>query len=732
LNKKSELGYTDVEKRLYSDAYVNERKIYLMVSENTNEISVPAKILSGSYPSDFGVLLSESFAKRRSYKVGDEILMTVKISLKQMIPNSSGLSEMFRQALKPGCVDVFNDSDEVTLKFVVTGIMSHAESLGNLASSPGLLYMNMDTLRLSIFALIGDTYNLNATQSFILGKFNSYSLYNQFVFKGGNIDNIRSYLNELDILDYIATRDLMPGNQAVEMDIDQSLSLCFVFPIIFYIVGVLVIIASIEKQIDKDKQYIGTLSAIGVSRKTIVMHYVKISMLLVGIGGILGLIIGPLLIPKIMGIKYGVLYKIPDAHHPIFYIEYLICFIIIFLISLLVTIILTHKYVSKNPTEVLRDSTTKPFKGSIFERISFFNKHMSYSLKMALRNIKRRMSRSILVIIGVLGCTALLICGFGIEDTLNYGLELELSEKITYDNEVLFSSGKVTKSDIYNASSDITYVEEFQYSVVMASFNDAVADTTLTILENESKCYTLDCPLEGVTLSKKLAESLNIKVGDTITIHHSNKAYEMKVTNIISMFMSQGIYCRMNAVPFELKTNRFYCIAKDGSDLNKISEDIELVDGVIWSNPIDTKIETANTALSSIRTITLVVKVFAILLAIVVVYNLAVLNFKERTREMATMKVLGYGYKDISKMLTYEILILTIIGGIIGMFFGLPLLYSVMSINEPPMINYIYHINWYSYIFAILITCGVSVLLNLLISLKIKSIKMVESLKSVE
>lgn len=343
------------------------------------------------------------------------------------------------------------------------------------------------------------------------------------------------------------------------------------------------------------------------------------------------------------------------------------------------------------------------------------------------------MSRSILVIVGVLGCSALLICGFGIEDTLNHGLDLELNEKITYDNEVVFNAGTISKEEIYATNSNIEYVEAFQLSVVMISFNDSISDTNMVILEPNSKCYRIDCPDEGVTLSKKLADSIGVELGDTITIHHANQAYDMKVTNIISLFLSQGIYMRSNdSIPFEVKPNRYYCTAKPGSDLYQISEDLGLLENVHWSNPIYTKINNANNALSSIRTITLVVKVFAILLAIAVVYNLAVLNFKERTREIATMKVLGYGYKDSCKMLIYEILILSFIGGIIGMFLGYPLLYAVMSINEPPLINYIYHINWYTYLISLLITCGVSVIINLLISIKIKSIPMVESLKSVE
>lgn len=741
LNNKEQLEYDEVEKRLYSDAYVNERKIYLMVSNDSNKISIPANIIKGTYPTGSkgkGVLISESFARRRNYDVGDTITMSVKLSLKDLISNDEEYEEFFRNNVKEGKVDLYNEGEELQLKFVITGIMSHAEALGNLASSPGLLYMNMNVLRSSLSDLLNDTYDTTGNIA-ITQIVRNLNIYNQYVFKGGNIEKIRNFLNERNVLNYIATRSLMPGNQAVEMDVSQSLSLCYVFPVIFYIVGVLIIIASISKLIDKDKKHIALLNAMGLEKTRIILHYLKIMLSLIFIGGILGLIIGPILIPNVMNIKYGILYVIPKTKHYVFYLEYLICFILIILITTISLLLIIRKYLKTNPMVVIKDSTTKNFNSIILEKIIFFNKHMSYSLKMALRNIKRRFSRSMLVIIGVLGCVALLICGFGIEDTLNHGLELEFSEKINYDLDVLFNTGEVSKEQIYEVSNDILYVEEFQYSVIMATFNGAVVDTTFTILENESTCYKLDCPKEGVTLSKKIADSLNAKIGDKIVIQHSNNSYELEVTNILSMFMSQGIYCRQDAVKdiFKIETNRYYCNVSNDANLEELSSKIELLKndndlGVVWCDPVDVKLNNANEALETVRLITLVIKIFAIILAIVVVYNLATLNFKERIREMATMKVLGYGYKDISKTLIYELLILTIIGSLLGMFFGYPLLYGVLSINEPPQINYVYHIKVITYLISLLITCGVSIILNLLISLKINKIEMVESLKSVE
>ena len=172
--------------------------------------------------------------------------------------------------------------------------------------------------------------------------------------------------------------------------------------------------------------------------------------------------------------------------------------------------------------------------------------------------------------------------------------------------------------------------------------------------------------------------------------------------------------------------------SKNVSYNDTIVEEVNQIQGVSYAMTIQTMREKCNDVISSIKLMTLTIKIFAILLAIVVLYNLALLNFNERIKDIATLKVLGFSKLEIGSSFICEILILTFIGALVGLIFGKPLLVAVLSINENPMLSYIYHVKGLSYISTILLTCGVSLIINLFFALLTSKVKMVESLKSVE
>ena len=140
----------------------------------------------------------------------------------------------------------------------------------------------------------------------------------------------------------------------------------------------------------------------------------------------------------------------------------------------------------------------------------------------------------------------------------------------------------------------------------------------------------------------------------------------------------------------------------------------------------------AHEIMSSIELMTDVIKIFAILLCIVVIYNLSSLNISERTRDIATMKVLGFKFKSIASTLTIELMVDAVIGGLLGLLFGFPMTYMVLSVNITSLLTFMYHIYWYSYMYGFLVTGGTALVVSLFLNKKIKKVKMVESLKSVE
>ena len=204
------------------------------------------------------------------------------------------------------------------------------------------------------------------------------------------------------------------------------------------------------------------------------------------------------------------------------------------------------------------------------------------------------------------------------------------------------------------------------------------------------------------------------------------------------MFFSQGVYVPRSVAPMEYVNNRCMIKCEEDASLDEVCDSITLgdqpssVSDIYYAKTKQDRYNSADKYLSALRKITGLIKIFAVLLCIAVIYNLVSMNFKERVRDMASLKSLGYGYKENAKALTYEITILTAIGGIIGIGLGLPFLKRVLGLNEPPLISFIYRIDFLSYIVALFLTIGISAILNLLISIKIKDIDLVSNLKSKE
>ena len=739
----SKYGIKKIEKRLYVDSYIKERKIYLATYNDYSTLNVPAKVVEG----EDGVMITKSFAKRRGIDVGENVEVVLKASLESIITIPDEYKEYFDLALRDGMSDLFSQK-EIKLNMEVTGIINHGEALGNLVSDVGLLYTKDSYLKQAFLGLLYEYYDFTkldsdkqeAVRMMILALY-GLDVSNQYLIKGGNENAIRKYFSEKtsssDLL-IITTKDLMPGTIAALSDVKQARGLCFVFPIIFYISALLIIIASIDKTISDDHMALGLMTAIGLSRRKIILYYTNINIFEVVLGAFIGMLLGPAIIPDLLKIKYQKMYSWAEAPHRYIYPSCILMFVILILFAFLVTLIKCHTYLKKSPKEVMNSSIVKPHKFFRFEHIL---PKRAFSIKMALRNIFWNKTKSILVVVGVIGCSSLLVCGFGIEDTLNYGLKLEIEEKLDYDIEVSFNHSKINGSDIATRDSRINYVEEYSYSLVTIEYDDTMLDSIMTIVDDNTKCVNIPISSEGITLSKKIADEMDVKVGSDVGIYYSGEIYYVNVAKITSMFFSQGIYLPRSVAALadmEYVNNRCMIKCDENADLEEVCDSITLggqtsaYSFVYYAKTKQDRYKSADKYVSALRKITGLIKIFAIILCIAVIYNLVSMNFKERVRDMASLKSLGYGYKENAKALTYEITILTFVGGIIGIGMGLPFLKKVLGLNEPPLISFVYKINISSYFIALFLTIGVSAILNLIISIRIKDIDLVTNLKNKE
>ena len=513
---------------------------------------------------------------------------------------------------------------------------------------------------------------------------------------------------------------------------DQALKLTYVFPVIFFLVSVLVILTTLSQMIMKERTQIGALKAIGVKKSQIYYHYISYGFFLCFIGGTLGFFIGPVLIPQVMEIKYQLLWDIPYKTPGFFYPLSIIITLALFILAGLVSYLASRSVISEKPVDTLRAkvSTSKTTKISKPNKLT---KHISIPTRMAFRNIFKNKVKSLMVVFGTLGCTALLVCGFGIIDTLNYGIDVSYGTQEKVDITVSFTT--YSEEDLKTIASldNIERVESpITYPVSLSSAT-VLKDTYIHLLDTDSSCFHVPYSGTGLTIDETTANDLGIKEGDQIKLVINNVEYEKTVDTVFTTSLLFGIYDSKDYyTDLALSPSNYWITVKDDSLSQKTTETIkEKFPAMTVKSFQDTK-DYANQLMSSIASMTDVVKIFAILLSIVVIYNLTSLNISERARDIATMKVLGFNFKEISTTLVTEIMIDTFIGSLIGLAVGYPMCVLVLVVNKTTLLTFLYHINVATYFIAFAISYGTALLVNYLLCLRLKNIKMVESLKSNE
>ncbi len=637
--------------------------------------------------------------------------------------------------------------------FTVTGKMIHPENIQNSSFSNALFLLDYDYFLESFKEMVLNSFDVS--RDIIEEIFerleldDNFVIYNQYCIKVHNKKYVPSIKKQIEDyfaekgedtnLLYIATKDTLPSNAVIQNDILQAKQLTYIFPMVFFIVAILVTLTTLSQIILKERTQIGTLKAIGISKNKIFLHYLGLAFFVALLGIILGAIIGPLLIPNIMGIKYSILYTLPAMEYTFPILEFLSISGAFLLATFLVTLLVTHKEIKLNPVESMRPASPKSFKS-----IKNNNKPAkNFSIKMAFRNIRFDLVKSFMVILGVLGCTALLVCGFGIDDTLDRGVNVDISSFYNSDLSVSYKSGSTTqietiKETPYKDSTIEAYIESIEeYTKLPATIakGEKMADYTVIGVNANSNFLKFKVDEDKVSISSKVARELNIHVNDEITFTVLGSQYSGVVGHIFDTFTIHSVIFNQELSQYSSMVTNKTSAWINVVDKNEENDLKEVIMGIGSVNNVVTKEENRdriNDIMSSISYMTMAVKIFAILLAIIVLYNLVLLNYRERTRDIATLKVLGFSKLEIAKSLIFEVMFLTTIGIAFGLLLGHPMEFLVLVVNETPLVDFLYITYPFSYILGFMITFGTAAITNLLLSNLTGRIKMVESLKSVE
>jgi len=705
-------GVSAFESRMVLAANVNGKSANALITDGNPIMNKEASIDEG----EFGFMLDTNFAKTFHIAVGD-VVDTAFI-----VP----------------AISLFSNAN---FSFTVTGLMTHPENIQNGSYSDCYFLVTKIVFYAAFEVMVNAKYSEPEASNIIDLFEHGITLKNQYLIKVEDgypietvVKDILAYFNTYASERLIMCLDIanLPSNSVVQNDIFQARELTLVFPTLFFLVAVLVILTTLSQIILKERTQIGTMKAIGLRKREIVFHYMSLAIVLCLFGIVMGFIAGPFLIPAIMSRKYALLYSLPAMVYTFPLWAAIGCAVFLLVLASLVCYFVVRKEVQLTPAGSMRPATPKAQKEVFFEKM-IKQKNNNMSVKMALRNIRVNYAKSLMVIVGVMGCTSLLVCGFGIDDTLNHGIEVDMTEIYDSDMIVRFYADSPSLKTELEAVDGVKTVEEFSLFPATISLDKTISGK-IYLMNEDTAFYQVPLDPMTVVLSRKVATDIGAKVGDEISFTVLGMNYVETVGLIHDSFFTHGIFAARSLFPSLSATPTHAWINNDegaATDTVKASilSQVSAVSAIITH---DEQAQRINDMLSSILLMTLNIKIFAVLLAIIVLYNLAMLNFKERYRDIATLRVLGFTRTEIAKSLVIEIMFLTIVGVFFGLFLGLPTEILVLVTNETPLVTFLYFIRPISYVWSILITLGTALAINLFLSSLTDRVPMVECLKSIE
>ena len=572
------------------------------------------------------------------------------------------------------------------------------------------------------------------------------------------LDDAKKELEDLEKPEWMVTdREDLPEYTDYGDNADRLRNIGQVFPVIFFLVAALISLTTMTRMVEEQRTQIGTLKALGYKKSAIAAKYICYAFFATLLGSVLGMLIGEKIIPYIIITAYGIMYH--NVANTIS-IDYQPGFALIASTASVVctvgaTLFASGKELQETPASLMRPPAPKEGKRVLLERLTFIWKHLSFSWKSTIRNLFRYKKRLIMTVFGIAGSMGLMLVGFGLQDSISDIAAIQYRELQHYDGMVIEDSDateeehaelfeymkeneqiahcnrvQMTKISAPKGSSNISI-----YLFVPESLSEFARDVTL---KNRITGETYELTDEGAAISEKTASLLGLKVGDMIPLKKGDKEYKVRVAVITENYMSHYLYMtpRVYEQTFGEKPeyeNIVFTMQEDCKD------DLEMAGTRILANPGALSISyTSSLAsqvdrmLSTLDAVILVLIVSAGMLAFVVLYNLNNINITERQRELATLKVLGFYDGEVSQYVLRENVILTVLGIMFGAVFGILIHRYVITTVEVDAVMFGRNIKPLSFLYSGILTSIFSIVVNGVMHFKLKTIDMVESLKSVE
>jgi len=556
---------------------------------------------------------------------------------------------------------------------------------------------------------------------------------------------------------YIFSRKDNAGFNGISQDTENVEKLGEVFPIVFFIIATLISLTTMSRMVEEERTEIGTLKALGYNNFQIITKYIIYSFLASSIGGILGALFGLKFFPYVIISMYQMMYDISEL-----VIEFNVYYTLLGIGIMSFCIVGASIYTAINelkstPNELMRPKAPKPGKRVLLEKIPLIWNKLNFTQKVTIRNMFRYKKKFLMTIIGIMGCTALIITGFGLKDSISKIMDYQYIDIYNFDM-LIGLKNSLTSSEIsslenelrnrdeindtvsaYLSSSEVKYKENREDAQILVVENSEILDDVIQLKDLKSgKKLTLND--DEVIITDKLAQLLDVKKGDEIKLLDSdNNEYTVKIGEIAEHYISHYIYITNNLYKKlynkEVQPNIIYAKYQKKLDENKeetLSKELLLNSKINSITLTSYLMKTMDDTLNAMNFVVYVLIVSAGLLAFIVLYNLANVNISERIRELATIKVLGFYDKEVYDYVTREIVLLTVIGILFGLVFGYFLNMFILSTCEINILRFKRIVTPLSMLISSVITIAFTIIVNYMTYFSLKKIDMIESLKSVE
>ncbi len=563
---------------------------------------------------------------------------------------------------------------------------------------------------------------------------------------------------------YVLDRTKNYGVTSLKADSERIDNIAAVFPFIFFLVAALVALTTMTRMVDEDRVLIGTFKALGYSKSRITGKYIIYAGVASASGAIIGILVLSQVLPYVVSMAYAIIYNTPQMPLPLA-IDMPVA-LLSFSMGVGITLFATWAAVAatlrEEPAALMLPRAPRAGKRILMERITPLWRHMSFSWKVTVRNLFRYKKRFFMTIIGIAGCTALLLTGLGLHDAIWDIIDNQYGRIIHYNVSVSLKDDATEEDmaqveDYMRNQGDTTTMARAQRENMQLSANGKNSRSVELVVPQDDDVFQqmitmqvrttgrdIDLNDNSVILTEKMANLMGAGAGDTVTIYEQDEignavgdGYQLTVTDVMENYTGSFLYMGKNAYANSVNGNLAYMsIYGDCTDESEkrtmFTEGMHEIDSVETVTYNDETIDSYRKMLSSVNMIVVVLVAAAATLAFIVLYNLTNINITERRREIASLKVLGFLPREVDAYIFREIVLLTLIGDVLGLVFGVLMEGFVVVTAEVDYVMFGRVIHTMSFVWAFLLTMVFLGVVMLFMKRKLDGVDMIESLKSIE